>query len=524
MNRNKTFTFFILIVATLFNIVQAKEIKNENTLIIPMPDGLNMAFIPVCVSSDEGFFNWKKIKLGDPAGGFKEYPTVMALGGSFPLEQNGKRMWCYYMGKYEVTEHQYASLKKNDKSSPTTSKALPITNISWFDAIEFTNRFNQWLFKNNKDKLPKFDKSFGFLRLPTEAEWEFAARGGALVNADFFDRKTPYTEGRIEEYEWFGGPTSSHYKLQPVGLLKPNPLGLHDMLGNADEITISLFRVEYYQGRTGGFVIKGNNYTTAKDKLRSAFRTEQPFYRLDKTGVLEPQTKKTLGFRLVISSLVFPSRKVQQEMANQWDNYRDTLGANTPAVLSTGPTSVQTSAKSEDAFTYLERIKTSLKQKGVRDEEIENNLGLLDSSIQDMASIRLEAEEDASYLWVKIASEQARFIRRENQKLPTIDLLIEIAESQKNLQKVETYKERKKEHLINITTALSTYSDSIRQMSTKPLKIVEKGFKRYMSFLTEHNDGEQVQILNRVKKHYDEFQKTTRVDQDAWKTDIMSPK
>ena len=105
-----------------------------------MPNGLDMTFMPVCVSSDEGFFNWKKIKLGDPAGGFKEYPTVMALGGSFPLEQNGKRMWCYYMGKYEVTEQQYSSLMKNDKPSPTTSKAFPITNISWFDAIEFTNR------------------------------------------------------------------------------------------------------------------------------------------------------------------------------------------------------------------------------------------------------------------------------------------------------------------------------------------------------------------------------------------------
>lgn len=480
--------------------------------------------MPVCVSPDEGFFNWKKIKLGDPAGGFKEYPTIMALGGSFPLEQNGKNMWCYYMGKHEVTEQQYYSLMKNDKPLPTTKKAFPVTNVSWFDAIEFTNHFNQWLFKNNKESLPKFDKSYGYIRLPTEAEWEFAARGGTEVNADFFDRKTPYTEGRIEEYEWFGGPTSSHYKLQPVGVLKPNPLGLHDMLGNSDEITLSLFRVEYYQGRTGGFVIKGNNYTTAKDKLRSAFRTEQPFYRLSKTGALAPQTKKTLGFRLVISSLVFPSRKVQQKMANEWDNYRETLGANTPAVLSTKPTSVRTSAKRENAFTYLERIKTGLKKKGISDEELENNLGLLNNSIQDMASIRLEAEEDASYLWVKVASEQARFVRKENQKLPTIDLLIKIATSQKNLKKIETYKARKNEHLTNITISLSTYSDSIRQLSTKPHMIIEKGFNRYLNFLTEHNDGEQVQILNRVKKHYDEFQKNKRVNQDKWKADIMMTK
>ncbi|WP_415407899.1 formylglycine-generating enzyme family protein [Sulfurovum sp. CS9] len=503
------------------NIAQAANSKPDNSLVLPMPNGLTMEFMPVCVNPNSGLFDWKKIKLGDPSGGFKEYPTTMALGGSFPIEKNGKKMWCYYIGKYELTKKQYASLITPEKPLHQNKKAYPVTNISWFDALEFGNLYNQWLFAHAKEKIPKFDTSYGFVRLPTEAEWEFAARGGSAVSADFFDQKIPYSSDKIQKYEWFGGPTSSHYKLQPVGVLKPNPLGLHDMLGNADEITMSLFSVEYYQGRTGGFVIKGNNYTTAKNKLRSAFRTEQPFYRLDKEGLLKPHTKKTLGFRLVISALVFPSRKIQKEMSDEWEGYRSQLGATTPAALSTSATSVKVTAGGEDAFSYLDRLKKRLKQKGLVDSEIENSLGYLDSSIRNMATIRLKAEEDSAYLWVKVGSEQARFVRKETQKLPILDTLISIADSQNDIQKLEKYETRKKEHTTNIAGALSSYSDSIRQISTLSPQAVKKGFTSYLDFLMSRNDGEQVQVLNRVQKHFGAYQKNKRVNLKQWERDIM---
>jgi len=503
------------------NIAQAENFEPDNSLELPMPNGLTMEFMPVCVNSNSGLFDWKKIKLGDPSGGFKEYPTNMALGGSFPIEKNGKKMWCYYIGKYELTEKQYTSLMTPEKSLSQTKKAYPVTDISWFDAVEFSNRYNQWLFANAKEKIPQFDNSYGFVRLPTEAEWEFAARGGSAVTEDVFDQKVPYDSSDIQKYEWFGGATSSHYKLQPVGILQPNPLGIHDMLGNADEITMSLFSVEYYQGRTGGFVIKGNNYTTAKNKLRSSFRTEQPFYRSNKDGVLRPHTKKTLGFRLVISALVFPSRKIQKEMSEEWEGYRSKLGASTPAALSTSATSAQVTAGSEEAFSYLDRLKKNLKQKGLLDSEIENSLGHLDSSIRDMATIRLKAEEDSAYLWIKVVSEQARFIRKETQKLPTIDLLISIASSQKNMDKLVQYKTRKQEHMTNIKGALSSYSDSIRQISTLSPQAAKKGFTRYLDFLMNRNDAEQVQVLNRVQKHFDVYQKNKRVDLKQWEQDIL---
>lgn len=487
-----------------------------------MPKGLKIEFVPVCVNTNSSFFDWKKIKLGDSSAGFKEYPTAMALGGSFPIEQNGKKMWCYYMGKYELSKQQYLSIMSPENVLPKNQKGYPITNISWFDAIKFTNLYNQWLFDNAKDKIPKFDISYGFLRLPTEVEWEFAARGGSIVSDDFFDQKTPYIDNNIQSYEWFGGPTSSHYKLQPIGLLKPNPLGLHDMLGNADEMTMSLYSVEYYQGKIGGFVSKGNNYNTSKNKLHSASRREEPFYHIQNDNqTITPHTKSTLGFRLVISALVFPSNNIIKEMSNEWDGYRGSqLGATMPAVLSTSPTSVQTSAESKDAFTYLNRLKDRLKQKGIKDMEIENSLGNLDNSIHDMVNIYLKAEKDSSYLWIKVVSEQARFIRKENQKLPTIDLLIKISIQQKNQQKIEIYETRKKEHITNISGTLSAYTDSIRQISTLSSQAVKEGFIRYLNFLMNYNDAEQVKVLNIVQKHLDEYQKNKRANSKQWEKDI----
>lgn len=487
-----------------------------------MPNGITMEFMPVCVNQNSGLYDWKKIKLGDPSGGFKEYPTSMALGGSFPIEKNGKKMWCYYMGKYEITEKQYASLMRAEKPFPKKKRVYPVTNISWFDAMEFSNRYNQWLYANAKEEIPKFDNSYGFVRLPTEAEWEFAARGGSAVSEDVFDQKTPYSSNTIQKYEWYGGPTSSYYKLQPIGVLKPNPLGLHDMLGNADEITMSLFRVEYYQGRTGGFVVKGNNYTTAKNKLRSSFRTEQPFYRFDSKGVFKPHTKKTLGFRLIISALVFPSRKVQKEMSNEWEGYRTMLGANTPAALSTSTISTQVAAGGEDAFSYLDRLKKRLNQRGFEDSEIKNTLGYLDSSIRNMATIRLKFEKDNAYLNIKNAGEQARAVIRETKLLVTrSDLLISIAKSQNDMPKVERYEKRKEERRSNIKQTFTNYTDSIRKISDFSPEAVRQGFAEYLDFLLLANDAEQVRLINKMQKHVDEYQKNKRVNPKEWEDDIL---
>ncbi|MFC3117682.1 SUMF1/EgtB/PvdO family nonheme iron enzyme [Jhaorihella thermophila] len=68
--------------------------------------------------------------------------------------------------------------------------------LSWFDAVDAARRYSEWLLNHARDRLPSSDGQPGFVRLPTEEEWEFAARGGARVDAARFAEKGVFRRRR----------------------------------------------------------------------------------------------------------------------------------------------------------------------------------------------------------------------------------------------------------------------------------------------------------------------------------------
>lgn len=131
----------------------------------------------------------------------------------------------FYLGKYEVTQVQWESLMESNPSRFTGANR-PVESISWDDAQKFIHRLN------TKENTTAY-------RLPTEAEWEYAAKAGTI---------TPWYWGRnlnmIDEYEWY--QDNSNHQTHPVGMLKPNPWGLYDMLGNVMEWTQDRYDETYY--------------------------------------------------------------------------------------------------------------------------------------------------------------------------------------------------------------------------------------------------------------------------------------
>jgi hypothetical protein len=234
-----------------------------------------------------------------------ECPTEVDVGGSFRVIRNGATDWFFYIGKTEVTADLFnAVMRSAGQPAKQFSGAgdLPAAGLTYLEVQNFIDAYNRWLSNNAGDLLPSDDSGLkAFLRLPTEQEWEFAARGGRKVSADALAGKTPYGDKPLEEYEWFGGPTSSHNELQSVGKLKPNPLGLHDMLGNASEMTGSPFQLKAGQGPAGGLVKRGGNFRMRGEDLRSSLRGEFSQYDVsgDRKGVPE------LGFRLVLAAPIF---------------------------------------------------------------------------------------------------------------------------------------------------------------------------------------------------------------------------
>ncbi|MBL8673552.1 MAG: SUMF1/EgtB/PvdO family nonheme iron enzyme [Rhodospirillales bacterium] len=288
----------------------------EGDLVLPMPCGGAMVFRRVEVPHESALAD-RKIVVGgtDERFAFAEGSRYDYIDGAFADPKDATRK-IYWIAKYETTELQMKALDGKCEA-PTRAGLRPVTGATWFDAAKAAQTYTEWLLANARAKLPSEDGAPGFLRLPTEAEWEFAARGGIAVSASQFeDRAFPMPDG-MEKYVWFRSQKSSNGELQLVGALKPNPLGLHDMLGNVDEIVLDPFRLNKLarlHGQAGGYTVKGGNYQTSEDDVRSAYRNELvPF---DDKGA---RRVPTVGFRLALVAPVIPSAARFAVTKKAWD-------------------------------------------------------------------------------------------------------------------------------------------------------------------------------------------------------------
>lgn len=203
-----------------------------------------------------------------------EVPLTFVKGGCFPMgdqfgdggtDEKPVHEVCvddYYLGTYEVTEAQWRAVMGSLPGQKGRGDDYPVIGVSWNDAREFIKKLN---------RLSGLD-----YRLPTEAEWEYAARGGGK-RQKFAGTSS---EDKLGEYAAYNA--TSNGSLQPVGKRLPNELGIHDMSGNAWEWAQDRYDTYYYRqsprqtpaGDPFGVnrVLRGGSYSSDAGQLRTSYR------------------------------------------------------------------------------------------------------------------------------------------------------------------------------------------------------------------------------------------------------------
>lgn len=217
--------------------------------------------------------------------------TIYVEGGTFTMGCTGEQNDCdedekppqkvrvasFYIGKYEITQQQWRQVMHNSPSYFKNCGRCPVEQVSWNEVQEFLKRLKDMTGKS--------------YRLPTEIEWEFAARGG----------------NKSKNYKFAGGNSihpvgwyfeNSNYETHPVGSKTPNELGIYDMSGNVWEWcqTEHIYESDELRSRTENKeiyrIIRGGGwYINSK------------YHRLSYRNYDVPERRyMSLGFRVVLSN------------------------------------------------------------------------------------------------------------------------------------------------------------------------------------------------------------------------------
>lgn len=192
------------------------------------------AFLSACMltscSSDKTEFETKGDGTAVLTSKGVDYPMILVEAGTFKIGATAEMQMVtpseeqpshnvtitkdYYLGKTEVTQELWEAVMGSNPSAIKEGKNLPVINVSWDDCQAFIKKLNELTGKQ--------------FRLPTEAEWEYAARGAKKTKSLQFCGSI-----YVDHVAWY--KSNSRGTLNPVGAMDKNEMGFHDMGGNVWE-------------------------------------------------------------------------------------------------------------------------------------------------------------------------------------------------------------------------------------------------------------------------------------------------
>ena len=502
----------------------------QGDIVLPMPKGLSMTFRVVAVPShsllrslettmgttgtsqdddlsatESGY----RARLSAP---FSDRDIPESWKKSLPEDATGSFFY-YLIAKYEVTRLQYKAVMEDEAKELARDKddSLPVSNISWYDAMAFTARYTDWLIANHPDMLPGFyqdSRNTGFVRLPTETEWEYAAHGGQFESTNY--RQQPFfhmAEGKsMSDYAVFGTTSPA-----PVGTKEPNPLGIYDTAGNVAEMTLDAFRFTSggkLQGSAGGFVRKGGAFDEKEQELYPGSREE--FALFTKKG----STKAAdLGFRPVISGINTPEGDRMLRLEEEYNRM-------------SGQTETKDTSNEAAASTPMGELNRLIRK--TTDPVLLSHLVYLRSELANSNIVQNQERANRACNQIQQCAMLLEVIRNinhksfiiENLELKAINIAMEKAAAGK--QKEWQKKKKAKEQELAANTALlkettASYISEMKDISRLDSNDVTASFQ-VLEALYRGNDRYNTRMsrmLKLVRKHYDALSASKTLSQDA---------
>lgn len=253
----------LVLVLALSNCKVIEEEEEDNTQVPGLPD-MNFVLVPA------GTF-----QMGSP--GEEIGRQADESQHEVTISQN------FYLQEAEVTQAQWQQIMGNNPSTNSSCPQCPVTNVSWSDVQNFISALNT-----------EYDQTY---RLPTEAEWEYAARAGsvtAFTNGDISEQTCEFVDTKLDEVGWYCF-NSTNVTHAVKGKLD-NGFSLYDMHGNVAEWVQDWYDGDYAVGPltdpTGpasgtNRVVRGGGWNSYPTGCRSAARGSSSASGND------------LGFRLV---------------------------------------------------------------------------------------------------------------------------------------------------------------------------------------------------------------------------------